>query len=250
MKIEMHVHTSEGSLCGKVAAAEVVRQYAGAGFDAIVLTNHYGAMIVEGFENEFMGKWESFGNTPEERSERYMRAYILACDAAKKYGIKVFPGMELTLTEGVEDYLLYGIGEDFVLKYPEIYKLSLVKVAEICRDENVLLIQAHPCRDGYPGFSRECRLQSAKYLDGVELNQSPDHGNNNEKVLAWIKEHPYKLVTAGSDYHKPHFLGCGWIKTQYPVANMCELADCLRLRQYDCYSKKYGRLTNYLETNE
>lgn len=243
MKIEMHVHTSEGSHCGKVAAAEVVRQYAEAGFDALVLTNHYGAMIVDGFEHPHIGKWEGFGESAGERHERYMRAYRLACEAAKNYGIKVFPGMELTLTAGVEDFLLYGMGEDFVLKYPDIYKMPLSQVYEICQQENILLIQAHPCRDGYPGFSRECRLQPAQYLDGVELNQSPDHGNNNALVEAWIKDHPDKLVTAGSDYHKPHFLGCGWIETQYDVNDIRELADCLRQRQYACYSKKYGQLT-------
>lgn len=242
MKIEMHVHTSEGSLCGKVAASEVVRQYAGAGFDAIVLTNHYGAMIVDGFEHEAVGKWEGFGDTPQERSERYLKAWRSACEMADTLGIKVFLGMELTLTGGVEDYLLYGIDEDFVLRHSDIYKEPLTEVARICRAEDILLIQAHPCRDGYPGFSRECRLQDARLLDGVELNQSPDHGNNNDKVWQWIREHPGKLVTAGSDYHKPHFLGCGWIETEDDVENIRELVDCLKARRYHCYSKMEGRL--------
>lgn len=247
MKIEMHVHTGEGSFCGKVPARDVVRQYAGAGFDAIVLTNHYGAMIVEGFEHEAIGKWESFGESPEERSERYRLAYELARAEARSCGLKVFYGMELTLTEGVGDYLLYGIEEDFVLNYPDIYRMTLAKVADICRREGIVLIQAHPCRDGYPGFSRECRLQPAEYLDGVELNQSPDHGNNNGKVLDWIKEHPEKLVTAGSDYHKPHYLGCGWIETRRDIEDVHGLAECLKTRQYDCYSKAAGRLTSYLD---
>ena len=247
MKIEMHVHTSEGSQCGKVKAREVVRMYADAGFDAIVLTNHYGTMIIDGFEHPLVGKWEGFGQTPRERSSRYFMAYEEACDEAAKCGLRVFPGMELTLTCGVEDYLLYGIDEDFVLRHSDIHKATLAEVYAICQAEGIVLIQAHPCRDGYPGFSRECRLQDEKFLDGVELNQSPDHGNNNEQVVQWIEMHPEKIVTAGSDFHKPHFLGCGWIETERPLDNIHELAECLRRREYDCYSKKYGRLTYFIK---
>ena len=40
MKLDLHVHTSEVSGCGKVPAAEMVRLYHEAGYDAIVITDH------------------------------------------------------------------------------------------------------------------------------------------------------------------------------------------------------------------
>ena len=40
MKIDLHVHTSEVSSCGRVPAAEMARLYHKAGYDAIVITDH------------------------------------------------------------------------------------------------------------------------------------------------------------------------------------------------------------------
>ena len=41
MKIEMHVHISEGSSCAKAEAQEIVKAYGEAGYDAIFITNHF-----------------------------------------------------------------------------------------------------------------------------------------------------------------------------------------------------------------
>ena len=39
--MEMHLHTSESSNCGRVSAADAVRLYKEAGYDGIVVTDHY-----------------------------------------------------------------------------------------------------------------------------------------------------------------------------------------------------------------
>lgn len=41
MRIEMHVHTSEGSPCARVEAKNIVKAYSEAGYDAVIITNHY-----------------------------------------------------------------------------------------------------------------------------------------------------------------------------------------------------------------
>lgn len=242
MKFEMHAHTSEGSSCAKVPAVEVVRAYAHAGFDGIVITNHYGEAIVDG-RDYGDDVWYGFGKMPQERYEGYMKGWRRASEEGKKLGIRVLLGMELTLTQGIEDFLLYGISEDFVLRHSDIYKLPLGDVYELCQKEGILIIQAHPCRAGHPEWgSPDCRLQEARYLDGVELNQVQDHNNQNEKVREWIKAHPDKLVIAGSDYHKPHNVGYGWIETQGDIETMADLVKCLKDRSYTCYSKAQGIL--------
>ena len=38
---EMHFHTSEISVCGRVPAAEGVRAYKEKGYDALVVTDHF-----------------------------------------------------------------------------------------------------------------------------------------------------------------------------------------------------------------
>ena len=44
MKIELHIHTTGFSYCGKLSAAEIVERYSKAGFDAIVITNHFNSI--------------------------------------------------------------------------------------------------------------------------------------------------------------------------------------------------------------
>jgi hypothetical protein len=41
MKIEMHAHTSEASPCANVSATKIPALYQKAGYDAIVITDHY-----------------------------------------------------------------------------------------------------------------------------------------------------------------------------------------------------------------
>ena len=40
-KLDIHVHTSETSSCGQVSAQEAVRLYEQAGYDGIIITDHY-----------------------------------------------------------------------------------------------------------------------------------------------------------------------------------------------------------------
>ena len=232
MKIEMHAHTSEGSSCAKVEAAAAVKMYAEAGFDAIVITNHYGRPIVEGRDYGDT-VWQGFGEDPRVRCERYLDGWRKARAAGEALGIKVLLGMELTLDQGIEDFLLYGISEDFVLRHSDIFKWPLEKVYELCKSEGILIIQAHPCRAGSVFWgSPDCQIQDERFLAGVELNQVQDHNNNNPKVLAWIKTHPDKIVIMGSDFHKPHNVGCGWIETERDIQSMDDLVTCLKDRAF------------------
>ena len=68
---ETHFHTMEVSSCGRVPAAEGVRRYHAAGYDGIVVTDHY----TEGF----------FGDMPADTSwrdklDRYLTGWRAARD--------------------------------------------------------------------------------------------------------------------------------------------------------------------------
>ena len=76
MKIEMHVHTSEGSSCAKAEAQEIVKAYGEAGYDAIVITNHFDPLLLQ-----------EFGETDEQKIERYLLGYRKAREAGKRYGV-------------------------------------------------------------------------------------------------------------------------------------------------------------------
>ena len=82
MKIEMHVHTSEGSPCAETDAESIVKAYNKAGYDAIVITNH--------FDNNLL---VHFGNTEKARIERYLLGYRKAKSVASENRIKVMLGL-------------------------------------------------------------------------------------------------------------------------------------------------------------
>ena len=41
MKVEMHTHTSETSPCAHINAKDVLKLYKEAGYDTVVITDHY-----------------------------------------------------------------------------------------------------------------------------------------------------------------------------------------------------------------
>ena len=45
-KLDIHVHTSETSSCGQVSAQEAVRLYEQAGYDGIIITDHYHLSLI------------------------------------------------------------------------------------------------------------------------------------------------------------------------------------------------------------
>lgn len=61
---ETHCHTSEVSICGKVAAKDVVENYIGAGYSGIVITDHFNR--------------HTFHSRPEDMAEYYLSGYRAA----------------------------------------------------------------------------------------------------------------------------------------------------------------------------
>jgi len=112
----MHLHTDEVSPCGKVPAAEAVKVHRDAGYDGLVVTDHFGGYPLD-----------DFPGSPREKVERFLVGYWLAKEAGEKYGVKVFFGAEPRLEEGPEDFLIYGLTPEFLLENPLIYTLPLME---------------------------------------------------------------------------------------------------------------------------
>lgn len=194
-----------------VAAEQVVHEYKQKGFDALVITNH--------FEKNQLSQ---FGDTDQERMDRYLLAYHLAKAEGEKCGIRVFLGMELRVISGFEDYLLFGVTPEFIYENPRLYTLSLSEVHEICRKAGVLLIQAHP-------FRSPCQPQNPQDLDGAEIyNDHPGHKNHNELAEEWAQQNPHFIRTSGSDYHELTHPSGGGIVTDEDVKDGTQLVQVLR----------------------
>ena len=214
MKIEMHVHTSEGSSCAKAEAQEIVKAYGEAGYDAIVITNRFDPLLLQ-----------EFGETDEQKIERYLLGYRKAREAGKRYGVKVMFGVEIRLEPGVEDFLIYGIDEEFLFQNPNLCFLSQSEVFNRCHAYGAVFYQAHP-------FREPCVPQRPEYLDGVEYNQRPNSGNHNEKLDVWRKDYPELRLISGSDCHDLDQVGYGGIEIEENVDNIKEIVAIMKKGNY------------------
>ena len=109
MKIEMHAHTSEASPCANVSAAKIPALYQKAGYDAIVITDHY-------------CKWaqDRSGLT---NNDDYVQYFLMDTAPPERQpnsiGFTILLGAEANLPEAVpNDYLLYGITEESYPRTP------------------------------------------------------------------------------------------------------------------------------------
>lgn len=213
MKIELHMHTSEVSSCGKVPAAEMVRLYKEMGYDAITVTDH----LIAGKNSEM---------PMEERVAWYLSGYRIAKEEGKQLELSVLQGAEVRFSSGHEDLLLFGIREDDIrplmqvldngIELPEFYH----KILETGR---MVLLQAHPFRNGL----KQAPLDQ---LDGIEVyNGHPGHESHNDLAMARAKlGRPGFIMTSGSDAHQITHVGrSGIIADEMPLDSIV-LAAWLR----------------------
>lgn len=215
MKIEMHTHTSESSPCAHISARELPSLYQQAGYNAVVITDHYCKWVME----------QSGAATPEAYVNYFLSGYHTACEAARNSSLAVWLGAEVNLLESPNDYLLYGATEDFFRENLSLFELSQRELYELCHKHQILLFQAHPYRT-------YCTPGDPDYLDGAEsYNGNPRHNNQNDLASHWVDKH-HLIASSGSDFHEEEDLAKGGLFTEQPVA---DLAALCRLLQHGGY---------------
>jgi predicted metal-dependent phosphoesterase TrpH len=191
---DVHIHTSEVSFCGNVDAKTVVHMYKKAGYDGLVITDHYTG---DYFEALRVGSWK-------DKINEFLRGYRIALQEGQKLGINVLLGIELRFDENWNDYLIYGIDENFLYENRYLYKMNIKTFRDHVQDTPVLIYQAHPFRVGiFP--------ENPEYLDGIEVyNGNPRHDSRNEKAAEYAKHYNLKMLS-GSDFHQTEDLARGGI---------------------------------------
>ena len=184
-KYETHSHTSETSRCSKISGAELARFYKSLGYDGLFVTDH------------FFG-----GNTSvpydldwDERVRLFLAGYHAAKAEGDRIGLDVFPGWEYTLCGN--DFLVYGLDEDWLLANPDQMKLSIRDYMKKVREDGGLVIHAHPFREA--GYIDMIRL-IPRDVDGVEVLNSSMKDEFNRRA-EWYAESYGLLRSAGSDNH-------------------------------------------------
>ena len=219
----MHFHTKNTSNCANVKAKDAVEEYIKAGYDGIVVTDHLSPSTYMKYGRELL-PWKK-------KVDFFLRGYKEALKTADGR-IPVLLGMELRFrkSEGDNDYLVYGINEEFLYNTPELLNLNSRKFYELCQKNGFLVFQAHPFRVGM-------KVTNPKYLDGVEIfNGNPRHNSSNDIAEAWAKKYDL-MVTSGSDYHEYEDLGTGGIWFNKEITDNKTLVEELKKRDYEIKSK-------------
>ena len=186
-KYDVHVHTEEVSPCGMVAAEKAVRMYKEAGYDGLVITDHFRSRFFE----------ELNGFSWEEKIDKYLRGYYKAKEMGIKLDVRVLLGLEVTFSEYYNDYLIFGIDENFLKRHRNLHKMDLDEFYNFKEKvkQDILIYQAHP-------FRNKMTIVDPELLDGVEVyNGNPRHDSRNDMAQQYARRHHLKKIS-GSDFHE------------------------------------------------
>lgn len=213
-RVELHAHTSPASGCGRVPGDRLAENYKAAGYDAVVITNHFGrGTLVDHYQ----------AKNKQESLDKYLADYYLAGATGEKIGIKIYLGAEIRF-ESVNDndYLLYGMDEQLLSNAYDYIDASPEKYYTEGKDPRTLFVQAHPFRDNMTRLPPE-------YLDGFEVfNMHPGHNSRIAFAARYARENGLGLKTIGTDYHYEEYENL--CAARFPVLpeNSFELAGLLR----------------------
>lgn len=210
-KYELHCHTKYGSRqCGRVEPKEIVKLYKEQGYSGIVITDHYSPLTFDLFHGYFY---------PKKFIDHYINPYY----DMKQYednDFSVMFGMELRHYGTANDYLIYGVDENWLKEQGNLLALGEKQMYKMMHNQGYLVYQAHPFR---PGIIR-C---NPAYIDGVEVYNGKTDRASNLKAYEWAKESG-KLMVSGSDFHTTKNLAKGGIITDHKINNNSDLLETLR----------------------
>lgn len=218
-KYELHAHTSECDRDAFLSARELVRLYKEAGYDGMVITDHY----IERFYTLWFPE-EVAGLTHEQQVKRWLKGFYTAREEGKKIGFTVFPGAEVRFDGYPNDYLIYGLHEDFFYTVPRLNELKNVAALLALLPEDVCVVHAHPFRDWMA-------VATPTGLFGMEVFNGGTDAFRNE-LARQFAEHYGLAMTSGSDVHDLSRLAKGGILTETKLTAPEDLVSVLRQGAY------------------
>lgn len=213
-KTELHCHSMDISECARVSVDDIIKKYTEAGYSTLVLANHLNRGTMKFNQTE---QWKEF-------IEKYWSAYEKLKERAQGK-LNILPGAELRFNENVNDYLLFGISKEFLLKYENMLELNPEKFHKIAKENGVLFVQAHPFRNGMT-------IVNPCHLDGVEVfNGHKGHDSRNEIAYAWAEK--FNLIkTSGTDFHYNDVPANAGIITDFEITSLDMLVSTIKEGNY------------------
>ncbi len=214
---ETHCHTKEVSTCAVATAEEFISLYKNTEYNGIVVTNHMNSATFRrrGLENE---PWEV-------KAEHFLSGYKKIKELAGN-DLTILLGMEICFYNQPNDYLVYGITEDFIKTCGDIMALKPEEFSVIAKENGFLFLQAHPLRRGM-------KITDWKILDGYEVfNGNPRHYSCNEIAEQWAKFHKKSIMTSGSDFHQAEDACIGGVYFKNEIKNNGDFVRELKSGNY------------------
>ncbi|MBQ4528542.1 MAG: transposase [Clostridia bacterium] len=220
-KTETHLHTAETSDCGHIKAKDMVELYHEAGYKTLFITDHLISWFFDGLKNM---SWE-------EKVERFMSGYTEAKKAGDSLGMNVILSAEYRFKDCPNDYLVYGIDRDFLLKFPDVTNMTPGEFYNATRDDNIFIVQAHPCRDHvcYP---------TPEFVDAIEaVNTNPRHDNFTDESYEIAQKHNLP-VTGGSDSHVFDDVALCAVVTEHEIKTASDYIELLKENKLTIFENK------------
>ena len=209
-RLELHAHSSEVSTCAHADAETVIRRYRATGYHGLVSTNH-----INGGTYQRMEEW------PWEKRAEYFIAGYNALKKAAGEDFDVLLGCEINLRGSANDYLVFGVTEDWLLSLGDPRGWKLDELSGRVRSAGLMIVQAHPFRYG-------CVIMRDELLDGVEVfNGNAWHDSHNYMAALWARK-KHLIATSGSDTHNDDSPINGGIETEERIRDNQALLHVLR----------------------
>ena len=201
-RYETHMHSCEGSACGKSAAADMVRAYHAAGYAGAVLTDHF-----------------IFGNTAiprdlpwEERMQRYYDIYLSAKPVADELDFDLFFGIEHNYGN-FKEILIYGVGIDFWKTNSDVPQISVEELGARIHAAGGFISHAHPFR--FKPYMTAFYEPTVSMCDALEVFNYSDPPEMNEKAVT-LADQLGLIRTSGADAHWADYEGVGRAGLAFP----------------------------------
>jgi hypothetical protein len=207
---ETHLHTCQTSACGVSRGREYIRGYKDRGYAGIIVTDHF-----------YNGNCAVSRNLPwRDWVNLFCRGFEDARDEGARLGLDVFFGWEETF-DG-DDYLVYGLGKEWLMEHPEAARWSRKEQYRAVRQAGGCVVHAHPFRQHHY-ISQVCLAPAL--VDAVEAANAGNHEQSYDALAMRYAEKLGLPVTAGSDIHRTDQLEEGYTFGIYLDRKMKTIAD-------------------------
>jgi len=225
-KYETHMHTYEGSGCGRNTGAEQARAYKKRGYQGIIITDHF----INGYSRCPKRKKLSWS----EKMEYVVAGYKSAKAKGDQIGLDVFLGWEFTIRGS--DFLTYGLGWDFLMANPDLHLLDVPEYSALVRENGGFLAQAHPYRRA--DYIEHQFPVAPQYLDAVEVFNSSDdryfshNSDSNGKSLQFAKDNNLPFQ-AGTDSHGTDHSTASGIILKHRAETIFDIINAIKSREVE-----------------